>query len=208
MVDKFCEYLTNKICKEMPDINEEKREVILYGIQLIIGEIPKIAILFTIAFLLGIGWLAVFAFVAILPYRSASGGFHMKTHLGCIICTSSLYCGTVLLAKITNFEPFYLKYIVIGAIWIFGMLMVSKYAPADTENVPIISKKERKKKRILSYITLTITLAIACIITDRIFSNIIIYGMLFQSIFITRIAYKITKNQYGYELYKQNGEIL
>lgn len=208
MVDKFCEYLTNKIRKEMPDINDEKAEIILYGVQLIIGEIPKIAILFLIAFILKIGWLAVFAFIAILPYRSSSGGFHMKTHLGCIICTSTLYCGTVLLSKITNFDPFYLKYIVIGAIWIFGMLMVSKYAPADTENVPIISRKERKKKKILSYVTLTITLIVACIIPDRILSNILIYGMLFQSIFITRIAYKITKNQYGYEVYKANGEIL
>ena len=44
MIDKICEYLTNKIRKQMPEIDDEKAEVINYGIQLIVGEIPKIFI--------------------------------------------------------------------------------------------------------------------------------------------------------------------
>ena len=85
--------------------------------------------------------------------------------------------------------------------------MCKKYAPADTENVPIISKKERNKKRVLSYITLTISLVIAMFIQDSTISNIIIIGMLLQSISISRFAYNITKNKYGYEVYsmQQNG---
>ena len=39
MVDKICDYLTNKIKKQMPDVNEERAEVINYGIHLIVGEI-------------------------------------------------------------------------------------------------------------------------------------------------------------------------
>ena len=42
MIDKFCTFLVNKMRKEMPDIDEERAEVITYGLQLIIGEIPKI----------------------------------------------------------------------------------------------------------------------------------------------------------------------
>ena len=38
------------------------------------------------------------------------------------------------------------------------MIMIKLYAPADTENVPILRKKDRKKKKILSYIFLTIGL--------------------------------------------------
>ena len=41
MIDKFCEFITNKIRKEMPEIDDERAEVINYGVQLIIGEIPK-----------------------------------------------------------------------------------------------------------------------------------------------------------------------
>jgi len=45
MIDKFCTYLTNKIRKEMPEVDDERAEVINYGIQLIIGEIPKIILI-------------------------------------------------------------------------------------------------------------------------------------------------------------------
>ena len=43
--------------------------------------------------------------------------------------------------------------------------MISIYAPADTENLPILTKKERRIKKILSYAFLTINLGIAlCLI--------------------------------------------
>ena len=84
--------------------------------------------------------------------------------------------------------------------------MVSLYAPADTENVPIINKKERKTKKILSYITLTITLVIAFFIKHNVISNILIFGVIIQTMMITRIAYKITNNKYGYEVYKEELE--
>ena len=80
--------------------------------------------------------------------------------------------------------------------------MISMYAPADTENLPIISKKERKLKKILSYIILTITLVAAIFIKDSTLSNILIIGTTIQSLFISRIAYKITNNKYGHEVYQ------
>ena len=41
MLDKICAFLTQKIRKEMPDIDDEKAEVINYGLQNLFGEIPK-----------------------------------------------------------------------------------------------------------------------------------------------------------------------
>lgn len=201
MVNKFCTYLTNKIRKEMPEIDDERAEVINYGIQLIVGEIPKILLLFVIAFILKIGWLTVFAFFAILPYKKYSGGFHLKTHLGCIIGTCLFYFLTIYMSKYIIFEQTYIKYITILAVWIFSMVMVKLYAPADTENLPILSEKERKYKKIMSYVTLTITLIVAVFIPNNIISNILIIGIFLQTISITKIAYKLTKNKYGYEVY-------
>ena len=48
MIEKICESLTKKIQKEMPDVDNERAEVINYGLQLIIGEIPKIVIIFVL----------------------------------------------------------------------------------------------------------------------------------------------------------------
>ncbi len=200
MIDKICLYLTNKIRKEMPEIDNERAEIINYGLQNIIGEIPKIFIMLGIAYLLGVFKLALISFFIMLPYRTFSGGFHLKTHIGCIIATSIMYCLPAFLGKYLILEK-PIKLILILASWIFGIIMIKLYAPADTENVPILRKKERKQKQILSYITLTIALGIAAIINNNVMANIIIFGYLIQTCSITRFAYKITNNKYGYEVY-------
>ncbi len=205
MIDKFCNYLTTKIRKENPDIDDERAEVINYGIHLIVGEIPKFFIIMGVAFILGVLDLTILAYFLVLPFRGASGGFHLKTHIGCIVGSIVFFCGIGLLGKYLIFEKT-LKYIIAFLIWVFGMIMVKLYAPADTENVPIISKKERKKKRILSYITLTLSIIIGLFIKNEVISNIIIYGMLFQSMSITRLAYNLTNNKYGYEVYNASQE--
>lgn len=191
--------------KKIPDMTDEKAEIILYGLQLIIGEIPKLFIMFGLSFLLGIGWYMVFLYIALLPYRSVSGGFHLHTHLGCIIGSAVFYYGNIYLSKFLVLDDLQ-KYILIALSLIFGVLMISMYAPADTENLPIISKKERKTKKILSYVTLTLTLVAALFVQDSTISNILIIGTILQTMSITRIAYKITRNKYGYEEYAKAQE--
>ena len=203
MIDKFCEFITKKIRKEMPEIDDERAEVILYGVQLIVGELPKIFLMFAFGIILGLWWQTLLAFFLILPYKVCSGGFHLKTHLGCIIGTTLIYCGV---AKVSCYIVFYsqiLKYITILSVWIFGMIMVYLYAPADTENVPILSKKERKYKKIMSYIFLSIGLIASCIVPNNEISNILLLSYFVQSVSITKIAYKLTKNKYGYEVYSE-----
>lgn len=205
MIEKFCNYIVAKMRKKIPDMTDEKAEIILYGLQLIIGEIPKLFIMFGLSFLLGIGWYMVFLYIALLPYRSVSGGFHLHTHLGCIIGSAVFYYGNIYLSKFLVLDDLQ-KYILIALSLIFGVLMISMYAPADTENLPIISKKERKTKKILSYVTLTLTLVAALFVQDSTISNILIIGTILQTMSITRIAYKITRNKYGYEEYAKAQE--
>ena len=200
MIDKICTFLTNRIRKEMPEIDDERVEVINYGLQNIIGEIPKIFLLFIIAFFLNMLKEVVFMFLVLTPYRGASGGFHLKTHLGCIIATTIFYCGTVFLSQNIILEEV-TKYILIGIIWIFGMIMIKLYAPADTENVPILSKKDRRKKQIIAYISFTIALVGTIFIQNNTISNILLFGNFVQTLTITKLAYKLTKNKYGYEVY-------
>ena len=200
MVDKICTFLTNRIRKEMPDIDDEKAEVINYGIQIIFGEIPKIFIMLAVALVLGIFKETLITFLVLIPYRGASGGFHAKTHIGCIVLTCAIYCGTAIISKYIVFTET-IKYIVIGLVWIFGMFMIKLYAPADTENVPILALKDRRKKQILSYIFFTIGLLLAVIIKDNLISNILLFGNFVQTLTITKLAYKLSKNKYGYEVY-------
>lgn len=201
MIEKICNKLTLKIRKEMPEIDEERSEVINYGLQLIIGEIPKTFVLLIIAYLCGVLKLSIIALLAIIPYRITSGGVHLKTHIGCIVGTSLFYVGSSLLSKYIVLEPLYIKYILIAITWIFSMIMIKLYAPADTENVPILRKKERTLKRNLSYITMSLTLVASIFIKNVVISNLLIFLTIFQTIWISKFIYKLTNNKYGYEEY-------
>lgn len=201
MIDKITQSLTDKIRKEMPDVDDERAEVINYGLQILLGEVPKFFIMILIAYLLGLLKLSLITFLILAPYKGASGGFHLKTHIGCIVTTTTFYCGVAFLAKSIILGDI-TKYILAVAVAIFGIIMIKLYAPADTEDVPIISKKVRKQKQIMSYIFLIIGLVIAIVVKNNIISNIIIFGYFVQTCMITRLAYKITNNKYGYELYE------
>lgn len=205
MIEKFTQFLTNRIRKEMPDIDDERAEVINYGLQVILGEIPKIFIMLAIAYILGVFKLTLLTFVILLPYRATSGGFHLKTHIGCIISTCTFYCGIAIVAKYVLLEEI-VKYSVIILELIFGIIMIKLYAPADTENLPILRHKDRLIKQILSYVFFIIGLAIAAIIKNNIVVNIIMFGYLIQTLMITKLAYRLTNNKYGYEVYTNTSE--
>ena len=201
MINQICKSLTNKIRQEMPEINDEKAEVIQYGLELIIGEVPKIILLFVVAMVLKIGWLVIFAYITMLPYKIVAGGFHLKTNIGCTIGTFVVYFGNVLLSKYIVIGPIEVKIAIVIATFIYSIIMISIYAPADTINLPILRKKERKLKKILSFVFASVTLILSLIIKNTTLSNILLFNVIIETTCITRIAYIITKNEYGYENY-------
>lgn len=200
MIDKICTFLTNRIRKENPNIDDERAEVINYGLQNIIGEFPKIILVFIIAYILGIFKWTLFTFIILFVYKGASGGIHLKTHIGCILFTTAFYCLIPFASQYLELSDLS-KNITILFVWIFGMVMIKLYAPADTESVPILQSKVRKKKRIVSYISFSVGLLIALLVKNQMISNIIILSYFIQTLTITKIAYRLTKSKYGYEVY-------
>ena len=200
MIEKICLFLVNKMRKENPEIDDERAEIINYGLQLLIGEIPKIFITLVVAHIIGILNLTIIMLIVLIPYRAFSGGFHLHTHIGCIISTTMYYCCIPKISNIFYFNS-QTKFIFVLSALIFGTLIIKKYAPADTENVPILQNKERKQKKILSLITYISGLIASLVISNNVVSNIIIIGYITQTIMITPVAYKLTKNKYGYEEY-------
>lgn len=203
MIDKICNFILARIKKEMPETDEDRLEIINYGLQMIIGELPKLFGTLVIAYLLGVLELTILAYIMLLPYKYFVGGVHAKSHLACMITTPLIYCGNALISKNLPIIQSEYKYIAIFLVWVFSIIVISIYAPADTENVPILRKKERRFKKIMSYITMTLSLIVAIILKDKyvIVSNILIIGCLIDSIFITRPMYKLYHNKYGYEVY-------
>lgn len=198
MIDKICDKLMHRIRAKMPEVTEERSEVIKYGLELLIGEVPKTFLLLIIAWLLGIFKYAVISFFIILPYRYFAGGVHLHTHIGCILGTTAFYCGNVYISELINFPNFNVKLICIIIVFLFAIIMITLYAPADTENVPILRKNERKNKKICSYIVVTIMLVISLILKNNLISNMLLIGVLFETIMITKLTYVIFKAKFGY----------
>ena len=200
MIDKFCDWITEKIKAKVSDIDEEREMIINFGVRLIFGELPKILILFIIGFALKMGWQTLLLFFLIAPYRSFTGGIHLKTHLGCMLTTSCLYLGPIIVTKYFQINNDLILYVFTAIITIFSIFIIAKYAPADTENIPILSKKERKSKKIKSYVSLVIIIIFS---PNKSISYIIIYGIFLQNLTVLPISYKITKNKHGYEVYAE-----
>lgn len=198
MIDKICDKLIKRIRAKMPEVDDERAEVIKYGLGLIIGELPKMFLLFVIAWLFGVFKYALISFAIILPYKLVSGGVHLKTHIGCILGTSLLYCGNVFISKYINIADIKNQIFFSAIILIFAIIMISLYAPADTENVPILRKKERAKKKIISYIIVTAMIIISFLVKDRVISNMFRVGVLLQSLMISKLTYSIFKVKFGY----------
>lgn len=203
MIDKFCDWITEKIKAKVSDIDEEREMVINFGVRLIFGELPKIMLLFIIGFLLKMGWQTLLLFLLIAPYRSFTGGIHLKTHIGCMVTTSILYLGPIILTKYFQISYDFVLYILAFTVTIFSTIIITKYAPADTENVPILSKKEIKSRKIKSYISLTILLIIIIFSPEKNISYMIVYAIFLQNLTILPISYKLTNNKHGYEVYTQ-----
>ena len=203
MIETICNSLTKKIIESVDEVDESKANEINYGLQLLIGEVPKFFITLILAIILNIVDLTLLSFLFVLPYRAFSGGFHLHTHFGCIIATNVLYIGTAYLGSVINISD-NVRYGIIAFLFISCFYIINKYAPADTENVPVLQKKERKKRKICSFAIVTIELVIAIFIPYEVISNIILIGIFLQTCTLTKLAYRITKNKYGYEIYGSN----
>lgn len=198
MVDKICDKLMTRVKAKMPEVDQERAEIIRYGFELLIGEIPKVFLIFILAILLGKIRYFIISVIIIASYRTFSGGVHLRTHIGCIIATTSLYLGNVYISELLEFPNIYIKLILAILIYIFAVTMIILYAPADTDTVPILIRKERKQKRNISIIIATVSIILSFIVKDNTISNMLLLGIFFQTLTITKFTYDIFKAKFGY----------
>lgn len=154
------EKITKKICDFCYDGNsEEEREVIEYGIALIVETIFKFFLIFIFAIIFGKIWETISFVLVFCSIRSNAGGIHCKTNLGCTLSLFAIYFLSLLLEKVN-----------VGMLVATGLFMVcfiicSVWAPSSTENNPITDRKTRLIKKgmalvllLLSYIEYRYTL--------------------------------------------------
>lgn len=196
MLEEIGTKVSDAVAVNVENVDERQKEIIAYTITQLIGEFVKIGIMAVIACVFDIWKLLLIAIFSMAIYRIPSGGVHCKGHISCFLISSFLFFGNVVLSMFARGA--YLDYIYL-AIFIINIPIIHFLAPADTEMKPIVSEKLRRNLRILSYLTMAITILIGrFIITDITIRNIFIFGTLFQSITMLPFMYKMVKTKYGY----------
>ena len=88
------------------------------------------------------------------------------------------------------------------------MLLMLKYAPADTEKRPLINKNKRIIYKVLTLVITFIYLVISLILKNQIIINALYLSTILETIQILPITYKLYGVRYNnYKNYKKGGTI-
>lgn len=191
MKKKFLNSSMNAIKKYYPEYDEEKLEIIEYGLEGIYLTVTKLIIIYSLAYFLDI---LLETFLVSLTYnliRFTAFGMHASKSLHCLIISLITFIGGALLVIYLN-----ISLLIKTMLSILCILLIYKYAPADTKNKPIVSSKRRKIYKTICIITGIIYTILIIVFNKHIISNYLLIGMIEAVITILPITYKIFKLPY------------
>lgn len=190
--EKISARVTAAIAEQLTDFSEEKLAEINYGIAIFIANSYKMLIIFLIALLLNVFKYFLIALVSFSLLRSFASGVHAKKEWTCLPASIILFFGIIYLGMNVNLSIYSLN--LIFALCFAAML---KYAPADTEERPIVSTKLLRKLKFLSCIALLFLYAISLYYISTPISSLIAFSALTESAMIIPVTYKLTGALYG-----------
>lgn len=200
MKRKLLNYLMNKVKNKFPNYDNDKLEIIAYGLEALYLTISKIILIIGLSIVLGKFKNVLLLLILYNIIRFSAFGLHAKKSSHCLIISLSLFIGGVYVCDYLTI-PFMLKVI----ISLICMILIYKYAPADTEKRPLINKRKRKLYKIISVINSAIFAILIVIYNDIIISNYLLIGLVEATIMILPISYKILDMPYdNYKRYKLN----
>ena len=192
MKKKFLDISIKMIKKKYPEYDEEKLEVISYGLEALYLTITKMVIILLLAFVFGVlkETLLILFFYNII--RTTAFGMHAKKSSHCYIISSTLFVGAALLCKYVDIN-IYVKLVI--ACLSFITLII--YSPADTYKRPLLNAKKRKIYRILTIINSFIYIVLIVVFNNYNISNYLVLGLLDSSLMIHPLTYRMFQLPYN-----------
>lgn len=190
--ERVSEKLTAVIADQLKELSEQKLAEIKYGIAVFIANSYKMLLLFIIAILLNIFSYFLIAFVSFGALRTFAFGVHAKREWTCLSASILIFFGAAYLGI-----AIHLNLYMVSFIFVLCFTAVLLYAPADTEERPIVSCKLRRKLKIMSFITIAVLYAAAVYSLGTSASSIIVFSSLIESLSIMPITYKLTGSVFG-----------
>ncbi len=188
----FLNLAMSSIKKSHPEYDDEKLAEYKYGLEGFYLLVSKSIIIFSIAFILNILREVLLLFIIFNSLRITGYGLHASKTWICLLGSLTIFLGLPIISKIIII-PLYLE-IIIGIIYI---ILLYRYAPADTEKRPLVNENRRKKYKFITTMVGIILVFLNLIVTDSVISNLIIFGMSIEVFMILPISYKLFNFTYN-----------
>lgn len=192
MRKKVLDFFMKRIRNKYPNYDDDKMEVIEYGLEALYVLISKTIVIFLLAFLFGIFYdvLLIFVFYGII--RTTAFGMHAEKSSHCYILSITLFIGGALLCKYIDIN-YYVKLILAG----ISFIILIKYAPADTCKRPLVNLKKRRMYKIITIINSCIYILLIIIFKNNFISNYLVVGILEASLMIHPLTYWVFQLPYN-----------
>lgn len=179
--------------------SDTKLKEIKYGLETIYLTIFKIIVITIINLILGSlkELLLIFLFYGLL--RLTGFGLHAKKSLHCWIASLLMF---IILPNIIDMIT--LPKLLQVSLSTLGLLLLARYAPADTKKRPIINKRKRIVYKV-STIFISILYILYIIFANNVYiSNILMISILIQAFLVLPSSYKLFGLEYNnYKKYER-----
>ena len=198
MKEKFIASVVN-LAKKNKEYTEEEVAIMRYALEGIYLTFTKILVITLIAALLGLFKEYIWFVLLYTPIRSVSFGWHANTTKECWVVSILAFILIPYTFSIITINRITKIILLTFSIFIFAL-----YSPADTKKRPIVNKKRSLMFKVASLI---ITLVYCCYSFkhSNLISNLMIASLLYQSLLINPLIYKITHQEFNnYKTYNLN----
>lgn len=193
LVERIVMRFNTKAKKEGLELEKMK-----LGLEIFFINISKLIIVCLIASHFSLLKEALFMIVVFGSIRSTAFGLHAKSSMVCTLITSMMFVAGPYVSYHIKLD----NYLVLAA-FIIMIFCFYKYAPADTENHPILGEKLRLKLRKKTVLKSLLFMFITLIVKIQVIKVMIVLSTVFNVMNILPITYKILNRRYNnYEKYE------
>lgn len=186
MKKMFINNVMNNIKKKYPNYDNDKLEVIEYGIDTTYIMITKTIVISLIALVLNVFKEMLILLLLYNIIRTTAFGMHAKKSSHCYIISILFFIGGAIICKYVNINIYVNLFISI-----ISFIFLAIYAPADTYKRPIVNSKRRRIYKILTIISSLIYLILIIYFKDNNISKYLCLGLLEAMIMTHPLTYRM-----------------
>lgn len=172
------------------DIPKDRHIKIQLGLQVLIINISKFIIIFSIAAVLKVFVQTFIVFSCFAFLRRVIGGLHAKSSFICTMLSTILIIGSAITGSHIKIDSIF-----IALILLINTLLIIRYAPGDTEKNPIRDIKKIRRLKLESIKRWMFLSIIIIFLNNEIIKNLMLLGSSLSIISLLPIMYQLTNQK-------------